>query len=70
LLQESFAYLEKVFTDSWKASEDPALRDELWRSQANLANLRKHITTVLNNGKMAQAEIDQLSEKRKRFGIV
>lgn len=70
LLQESFAYLEKLFVDGWKVSTNPALREELWRSQANLANLRKHLTTVLNNGKLAQAEIDQLTAKRKRFGVV
>jgi hypothetical protein len=70
LLQECFTYLEKTFIDGWRRCEDPALRDELWRSQANLANLRKQISTVASAGKLAQAEIDLLTAKRRRFGVI
>lgn len=70
-LQEAFAYLDKVFLDTWRRCEDPALRDELWRSQANLANLRGHLTKVLSHGNLAQKEIDLLAANRKRvFGVV
>lgn len=68
LLQDAFAHLEGVYVESWKTCIDPALRDELWRSQANLANVRKHLHKAIDNGKLAQAEIDQLTDQRKRFG--
>lgn len=71
MLTDAFAYLDKVFMDSWRVCVDPGLREELWRSQANLANLRKQLSTVVAHGKLAQREIEQLAEKRKRvFGIV
>lgn len=66
LLTETFAYLEKTFVDSWRKCEDPAQREELWRSQANLVNLRALLGKVISNGKLAQAEIDQLTAARKR----
>jgi hypothetical protein len=69
MLQEAFAYLEKVFIDEWRKCEDASLRDELWRSQANLKNLRGQLSRVLNNGKLAQREIDDLAEKRKRMSV-
>lgn len=70
-LQEAFAYLDKVFLDAWRSCEDPALRDELWRSQANLANLRARLNTVLSHGKLAQTELNQLAARPKStLGIV
>lgn len=68
MLQEAFAYLENVFVDEWRQCVDPALRDELWRSQASVTNLRGHLKKVIANGKLAQAEIDQLTERKKRLG--
>jgi hypothetical protein len=62
LLQETFAYLEKVYVDTWKDCEDQALRDELWRSQANLRNVQTQLKKVVADGRLAQREIDMMGK--------
>jgi hypothetical protein len=70
LLQEAFEHIDRSYIEAWRSAIDPAAREQLWLAQSNLRKVRGHLTRVLSDGKLAQREIDQLTEKRKRFGIV
>jgi hypothetical protein len=72
ILQEAFARLEERYIDEWRVSQfrDTDARERLWQAVNILRKVRDHLAKVVADGKLAQREIDQLAEKRKRFGIV
>jgi hypothetical protein len=72
ILQEAFARLEERYIEEWRVSQfrDTDARERLWQAVNILRKVKDHLAKVVADGKLAQREIDQLAEKRKRFGIV
>jgi hypothetical protein len=72
LLQESFARLEERYLEEWRVTQfrDTDARERLWQAVNILRKVKDHLAKIVADGKLAQREIDQLAEKRKRFGIV
>lgn len=70
LLQEAFTAIDAAYIEAWRLAVEPAAREQLWMAQSNLRKVRGHIEKHIRDGKLAQREIDELTAKRKRFGIV
>jgi len=75
LLSEAFKGLEDNYTSAWRATgiDDVAAREKLFLAINIVGKVRDHLTAVVTNGKLAQAELKELAqtaERRKRFGIV
>jgi hypothetical protein len=72
ILQEAFARLEERYIEEWRVSQfrDTDARERLWQAVNILRKVKDHLAKLVADGKLAQREIDQLTEKRKRFGIV
>ena len=49
---------------------DTDARERLWQAVNILRKIKDHLGKIVRDGKLAQREIDMLTEKRKRFGIV
>lgn len=74
LLSEAFKGLEESYTAAWRASgiDDVAAREKLFLAINIVGKVRDHLTAIVMNGKLAQAELTELArtaERRKRFGI-
>jgi hypothetical protein len=72
ILQEAFARLEERYIEEWRVSQfrDTDARERLWQAVNILRKVKDHLAKLVADGKLAQREIEQLTEKRKRFGIV
>jgi hypothetical protein len=75
LLIEAFRGLEDSYTAAWRATriDDVAAREKLFLAINVVGKVRDHLTGILTNGKLAQAELKELvqtAERRRRFGIV
>jgi hypothetical protein len=75
LLTEAFRGLEENYTAAWRAStiDDVAAREKLFLAINIVGKVRDHLTAIVANGKLAQAELKglaQTAERRRRFGIL
>jgi hypothetical protein len=75
LLIEAFAGLEDSYTAAWRATtiDDVTAREKLFLAINIVGKVRDHLTAIVANGKLAQAELKELAqaaERRKRFGLV
>ncbi len=75
LLTEAFKGLEDDYTAAWRATtiDDVAAREKLFLAINIVGKVRDHLAATVANGKLAQAELKELAqvtERRKRFGIV
>jgi predicted metal-dependent hydrolase len=72
LLQEAFGRLEDRYIEEWRVTQfrDTDARERLWQAVNVLAKVKDHLGKIVGDGKLAQREIEQLAQKRKRFGIV
>jgi hypothetical protein len=75
LLIEAFAGLEDSYTAAWRATtiDDITAREKLFLAINIVGKVRDHLTAVVVNGKLAQAELKELvqtAERKKRFGLV
>jgi predicted metal-dependent hydrolase len=72
ILREAFVRLEERYVEEWRVSQfrDTDARERLWQAVNVLRKVKDHLAKVVSDGTLAQREIDQLAEKRKRFGIV
>ena len=75
LLSEAFATLEASYSAAWRSTvvDDVAGREKLFLAINIVGKVRDHLTSVIANGKLAQAELKELAEaaeRRKRFGIL
>jgi len=75
LLSGAFKGLEDSYTAAWRATaiDDVAAREKLFLAINIVGKVRDHLTAIITNGKLAQAELKELArtaERRKRFGIV
>ena len=62
LLQEGFDYLETQFIEAWRNSEvtDNESRERLYQLLKNLEALKGYVNTVIEDGKMANAQLEQV----------
>lgn len=62
LLVSAFETLDARFTAAWRNSkaDNPELRERLWHHIQALAEVRAELNTVLNDGVMAQAQLNEL----------
>jgi hypothetical protein len=75
LLSEAFKGLEEAYTAAWRSTtiDDVSGREKLFLAINVVGKVRDHLTAIVNNGKLAQAELKQLAEtaeRKKRFGII
>jgi hypothetical protein len=75
LLSEAFNGLEYTYTAAWRATtiDDFGAREKLFLAINIVGKVRDHLTAIVTNGKLAQAELKELmqaAERRKRFGIL
>jgi len=66
LFQEAFATLNAEFMSAWENCTDKEERDRIWFAVRNLKRLYQYFGTVLDDGKVAAAQILAEEEKRKR----
>lgn len=72
LFNEAHEKLEAELIKAWKATpaRDTDGRERLWAAvQANMKH-KDYIANILNDGKLAEAELKAIAERPKRFGIV
>ena len=75
LLTEAFEGLEDNYTAAWRATtiDDIAAREKLFLAINIVGKVRDHLAAIVANGKLAQAELKELAqvtERRKRFGVL
>ena len=72
ILQEAFVRLEERYLEEWRVSQfrDTDARERLWQAVNILRKVKDHLANIVAHGSLAQREIDQLAQKRKRFGLV
>jgi len=75
LLAEAFKGLEDSYTAAWRATtiDDVSAREKLFLAINIVGKVRDHLTSVVNNGKLAAAELKALAEtaeRKKRFGVI
>jgi hypothetical protein len=75
LMTEAFKSLEDSYTAAWRATtiDDVGGREKLFLAINIVGKVRDHLTAIVANGKLAQAELKELAqtaERRKRFGLV
>lgn len=75
LLAEAFKGLEEAYTTAWRSTtiEDVSAREKLFLAINVVGKVRDHLTSIVTNGKLAQAELKELAdtaERKKRFGLL
>ena len=72
LLKEALDALDHDYTKAWRetTARDTDARERLWQACQVVAKVRDHLANVVNGGKLAQRELNDLAERQKRFGII
>jgi hypothetical protein len=75
LLTEAFEGLENAYTAAWRSTtiDDTDAREKLFLAINIVGKVRDHLTGIVTNGRLAQAELKELAktaERKKRFGIL
>ena len=68
LLIEAFDRLDAEYVKAWRetTARDDDARQRLWQAVQVIAKVRDHLRKLVNDGKLAQKEIDALAEKKRR----
>jgi hypothetical protein len=68
LLAGAFKGLEEAYTAAWRNTtiDDVAAREKLFLAINIVGKVRDHLTSVVNNGKLAAAELKQLADTAER----
>ena len=74
LLKDAFRGLEEAYTAAWRATtiDDVSGREKLFLAINVIGKVRDHLSGIVSNGSVAEAEIKDLretAERKKRFGI-
>ncbi len=74
-LISAFKGLEETYTAAWRATtiDDVSAREKLFLAINVVGKVRDHLTAIVNNGKLAAAELKHLAEtaeRKKRFGVI
>jgi hypothetical protein len=75
LLAAAFKGLEDSYTAAWRATtiDDVGAREKLFLAINIVGKVRDHLTAIVTNGRLAEAELRQLAEtaeRKRRFGIL
>lgn len=75
ILVDAFKTLEDAYMAGWRNTtiEDVAAREKLFLAVNIVGKIRDHLRSIVTNGKLAQAELDEIAktaERKKRFGII
>ena len=72
LLTEAFAALDAEYVKAWRLTHinDVNARERLFQAVQIVAKIKDRLGKMLNNGKLAQRELDDLEARRKRFGKI
>ena len=68
LLAESFKALEDAYTTAWRSSfvGDEKTREKLFLAINIVGKVKEHLTSVVNRGKLASAELKQIADAAER----
>lgn len=68
LLTGSLRKLEDEYITAWRVTHvnDTNARERLWQAVQIVGKVRDHLGLVMQNGKLAQRELDDIAAKRKR----
>jgi len=74
LLAEAFKGLEDAYIAKWRSTtiDDVSAREKLFLAINVVGKVRDHLTAIVQNGKLAQAELKELAEtaeRKRRFGL-
>lgn len=71
LLVEAFMTLDRDYIKAWRETpaRDTDARERLWQAVQVVAKVRDHLTSTVNNGKLAARELNDLADRKRRFGI-
>lgn len=75
LLKGAFSSLEEAYTGAWRATtiDDVSGREKLFLAVNVIGKVRDHLSGIVSNGSVAEAELKDLretAERKKRFGII
>lgn len=75
LFNDALATLEAEYIAAWKATplRDSDGRERVWQAVQIIGKIKDHIGAVLNDGKLAAAQLRELAEtaeRKKKFGIL
>jgi hypothetical protein len=67
LLKEAFDTLDRDYTGAWRATaaRDTDARERLWQAVQVVAKVRDHLVHVVNGGKLAQREMNDLAGRTR-----
>ncbi len=62
LLNEAFEALEESYFDAWRnsPSDGKDARERLWAACSVVTFVRKHLDTIIMNGQIAKADLEQI----------
>lgn len=75
MLQGAFAELKRTYAEKLLATsiEQGPAREVLYQAHRLVGEVERHLQSLLNNGKLADAELNSIietRERKKRFGII
>lgn len=67
-LAEAFSGLESAYIQAWRSTtiEDVTSREKLFLAINVVGKVRDHLTAIVSNGKLAQAELNHLAALAER----
>jgi hypothetical protein len=72
LLGEAFEALDRDYTRAWRATaaRDTDARERLWQAVQVVGKVRDHLTHLVNGGRLAQREINDLARRKTSHGPI
>jgi hypothetical protein len=72
LLTEAFDTITRSYLDAWSTTEikDQDKRERLWHAVQVAGKVKRHLRQVIDGGKLAQREIDDLVGRKKFAGLI
>jgi hypothetical protein len=66
IMAEAFAELERRYMEAWRQSKpaDQEERERLWLAVGILAEIQRHLRVVIDNGVIANRDIDKISGRK------
>jgi hypothetical protein len=68
LLAEAFVRLDADYIAAWRTTpvRDTDARERIWQATQIVGKVRDHLSAVLNNGKLARRQLDELAARASR----
>lgn len=72
LVTEAFTELKASYVAAWEetTTRDTEAREKLWLATQIVGKVQAHLVTIAANGAIARRDLEELTAKPKRFGIV